>query len=483
MSRRRLLHIVGLALIGAGLAMLPSSIVSLLYREWSDALWIAVAGAVTISVGAAAWRFFRRPGELSTSEAFAAVGLSWLAIGVFSSLPYLLSGAIPGITDAVFEATSGFTTTGASILPDPAALSHGLLFWRSSTQWVGGMGIIVMSIAILPRLGMGAVQLARAEGSGPGPDRLTPRFVDTAKRLWSIYAGLTVLEILLLWAGDMSLFEAVNHSFTTMSTGGFGTDAGSLGAFSAFSQWVVVVFMIAGSTSFALHYRALRSPGSYFKSFEFRLYMAILALASTVMAIGTWGSGTPNDTIRGAVFSTTSIMSTTGYANTDFALWAPALQIGLLGLMFVGGMAGSTSGSVKVWRLDVLYNASWMDVRRLVHPRGVFVTRIGKNPVPDQIVEATQTFFLLYMFAFMTGTFLLAAVTSIAGTEISVSEIASAVATTLGGVGPGLGDLGPAGNFSFLPASGKWILSGVMVLGRLEILPILILFNRELWKR
>jgi len=483
MSRRRLLHIVGAAVAGAGVAMLPSSVVSLIYREWTDAAWIAVAAVVTFVVGGVMWRVFTRPGELSTSEAFAAVGLAWLAIGVFSSLPYLFSGAITGVTDAVFEATSGFTTTGASILPDPGALSHGILFWRSTTQWVGGMGIIVMSITILPKLGMGAVQLARAESSGPGPDRLTPRFADTAKRLWTIYAGLTLAETLLLWAGDMTLFEAINHSFTTMSTGGFGTDAGSLGAFSPFSQWVVVVFMIAGSTSFALHYRALRNPLEYVKSFEFRLYMTILGLASAVMAIGTWGNSGGIDTIRDAVFTSTSIMSTTGYATADFALWAPALQIGLLGLMFVGGMAGSTSGSVKVWRLDVLYNASWMDVRRLVHPRGVFVTRIGKNPVPDQIVEATQTFFLLYMFTFMTGTFLLSIVTSIAGTGVDLPEIASAVATTLGGVGPGLGELGPAGNFAGLPAAGKWVLSAVMVVGRLEILPILILFSRELWKR
>lgn len=482
MSVRHLLHVVGAVVGAVGVAMLSGAVVALLYREWSVARWIAVAAAITVVVGGGLWRYFDRPGELSPREGFAAVGLAWMTICLFGSLPYLLTGSVPGITDAVFESTAGFTTTGSSIIADPGLLPHGIQFWRSLTQWIGGMGIIVLSIAILPLLGMGAVQLAKAESPGPTPDRLTPRFADTAKRLWAVYAVLTVVEALLLWAGDMTLFEGVNHALTTMSTGGFSTNAGSLGAYSAYAQWVVIGFMVLAGSSFALHYKALSDPRAYLRSAEFKLYLTILGVASVVMAFGTWGDSI-HDAVRNAIFTSATLVTTTGYGTVDFAVWAVGLEIAVVGLMFVGGMAGSTSGSVKVYRLDVLYNASRMDVRRLIHPRGVFVTRIGKDPVPDTVVEATQTFFLLYMFAFMTGTFLLATVGSIGTGSLDMIETVSAVATSIGNVGPALGDLGPAGNFVPVPEVGKWILAALMVIGRLEILPILILFNRELWAR
>jgi trk system potassium uptake protein TrkH len=481
-SVRHLLHVVGAVIGASGIAMLSAAAVGIIYREWADVGWIAVAAAITVAVGYGFWRVFDRPGELTTREGFAAVGLSWMSMCLFGALPYVLSGAIPGVTDAVFESTAGFTTTGSSIVADPAVLSHAILFWRSLTQWIGGMGIIVLSVAILPLLGMGAVQLARAESPGPTPDRLTPRFADTAKRLWLVYAALTLIEVGLLWAGEMTLFEAVNHALTTMSTGGFSTNGGSLGAFGPYSQWIVIVFMFLAGASFSLHYKAIREPLAYLRSAEFKLYGSIILVAAAAIGVATWG-GSLEAAARDGLFTSLTLVTTTGYGTVDFGLWGPALQIGIIGLMFVGGMAGSTSGSIKVYRLDVLYNASRMDVRRLIHPRGVFVTRIGKNPVPDTIVEATQTFFLLYMFAFMTGTFLLAIIESLAGAEISVLTTVSAVATTLGNVGPGLDAVGPTENFIPIPAAGKWLLSALMVIGRLEILPILILFNRELWKR
>jgi trk system potassium uptake protein TrkH len=481
-SIRHLLHVVGAVIGAAGIAMLSAAAVAAIYREWAELGWIVASAAVTVAIGFGLWKVFDRPGELTTREGFAAVGLSWMSMCLFGALPYVLSGAIPGITDAVFESTAGFTTTGSSILADPSALSNGILFWRSLTQWIGGMGIIVLSVAILPLLGMGAVQLARAESPGPTPDRLTPRFADTAKRLWLVYAALTLVEVILLWAGEMNLFEAVNHAFTTMSTGGFSTEGGSMGAFGPYSQWIVIVFMFLAGASFSLHYKAIREPLAYLRSAEFKLYGTIVLVAAAAIGVATWG-GSLEGAARDGLFTSLTLVTTTGYGTVDFGLWGPALQIGVIGLMFVGGMAGSTSGSIKVYRLDVLYNASRMDVRRLIHPRGVFVTRIGKNPVPDAVVEATQTFFLLYMFAFMTGTFLLAIIESLAGAEISVLTTVSAVATTLGNVGPGLDAVGPTQNFIPIPALGKWLLSALMVIGRLEILPILILFNRELWKR
>jgi trk system potassium uptake protein TrkH len=481
-SIRHLLHVVGAVIGAAGIAMLSAAAVAAIYREWAELGWIVASAAVTVAIGFGLWKVFDRPGELTTREGFAAVGLSWMSMCLFGALPYVLSGAIPGITDAVFESTAGFTTTGSSILADPSALSNGILFWRSLTQWIGGMGIIVLSVAILPLLGMWAVQLARAESPGPTPDRLTPRFADTAKRLWLVYAALTLVEVILLWAGEMNLFEAVNHAFTTMSTGGFSTEGGSMGAFGPYSQWIVIVFRFLAGAAFSLHYKAIREPLAYLRSAEFKLYGTIVLVAAAAIGVATWG-GSLEGAARDGLFTSLTLVTTTGYGIVDFGLWGPALQIGVIGLMFVGGMAGSTSGSIKVYRLDVLYNASRMDVRRLIHPRGVFVTRIGKNPVPDAVVEATQTFFLLYMFAFMTGTFLLAIIESLAGAEISVLTTVSAVATTLGNVGPGLDAVGPTQNFIPIPALGKWLLSALMVIGRLEILPILILFNRELWKR
>ena len=483
MNPRHLLHVVG-AVVGAiGLSMLAPVAVALIYQEWDQALGILAAAALTSLIGLVLWRVFDRPGELSTREGFAAVGVAWISIAAFSALPYLFTGSITNVVDAIFEGAAGVTTTGASVVPDPALLSHGVLFWRSLTQWIGGMGIIVLSVAILPLLGMGAVQLARAESPGPTPDRLTPRFQETAKRLWYAYLVLTAIEVLFLTIGDMSFFEAVNHSLTTLSTGGFSTNAGSLGAYSSYSQWVVIVFMALAGTSFALHYKVVRRDRkAYLKSTELRVYLGIVLVAAALMLWETWGAGVAN-AIRDALFTSLTIITTTGYGTVDFALWIPALEIMIVGLMFIGGMAGSTSGGIKTDRLHILYEASRMDVRRLIHPRGVFVTRIGRQPVPDLVVETVQTFFLLYMFAFMTGTFLFGIIGSIGDNAIDMVTAVSAVATSLGNVGPGLGEVGPTGNYLGVPAAGKLLLASLMVVGRLEILPILILFNREVWRK
>jgi trk system potassium uptake protein TrkH len=268
-----------------------------------------------------------------------------------------------------------------------------------------------------------------------------------------------------------------------MSTGGFSTNAGSLGAFSAYTQWVVIVFMALAGISFALHYKVVRRDWrAYFRSVELRLYLSIVAFAAVLMAIGTWG-GSVATTVRDALFTALTIVTTTGYVTADFGLWIPALGIMIVGLMFIGGMAGSTSGAIKTNRLHILYEASRTDVRRLIHPRGVFVTRVGRSPVPDVVVETVQTFFLLYMFAFMTGTLLMSIIGFISGTEIDIITTVTAVASSLGNVGPGLGDVGPTGSYLGIPWAGKWLLASLMIVGRLEILPILILFNREVWRK
>jgi trk system potassium uptake protein TrkH len=410
--------------------------------------------------------------------------MAWLVMSAFGTLPYLLSGSIPGIADAFFEATSGFTTTASSILPDPSALPRGVLFWRSTTQWVGGMSIIVLSIAVLPLLGIGGAQLARPESPGPVSERLTPRLKETAKRLWFVYVGLTAVEAILLWLGDMTLFQAVNHAFTTMSTGGFGTESTSITGFSSYTQWVMIGFMFLAGASFALHYRALRRPGEYLRSAEFSLYSFIVFGGVVIIVGGLLGPGVEiASAVRDATFTAVSIITTTGYTTADFGAWRPALQVFVVGLMFFGGMAGSTAGGVKTYRIGILSKAAEVDLRRLVHPRGVFVIRFGKDRLREEIVESVQSFFLFYMFLFMTGTFLLSFLDANASEQLDLITTASAVASSLGNIGPGLGEVGPAGHYAGLPGSGKWLLSGLMIIGRLEIFPVLLLFTRDLWRR
>ena len=463
--------------------MAPAIVTSLIYQEWAAAVGICGAALVTIACGFFGWRVLGRSGVLTTKEGFATVGLAWFFMAFFGTLPYLLTGSITNLTDAFFETASGFTTTGASIIPDPAVLTHGILMWRSSTQWLGGMGVILLSLAILPVLGVGGVQLARAESPGPEPDRLTPRFRETAKRLWYVYALITLAEILLLWVGDMNLFQSINHAFTTMSTGGFSTEASSISGFSDYTQWIIIVFMLIAGASFALHFRALRDPGQYLRNTEFLVYTGIITVAAIIIVGGVWGDTSLYRNVTDAVFTATAIVTTTGFATADFAQWVPALQILIVGLMFVGGMAGSTAGSIKAFRIGVLTRAASADLRRLIYPRGVFITRFDKRPVPDPIVESVQSFFLFFMFMFMTGTFLMGFIGSAFGAETDIVTSVSATASALGNIGPGLGAVGPTSHYLAIAWPAKWLLGFLMIVGRLEVFPVLLLFTRDLWRR
>ncbi len=488
---RRLVFIVGAVVATSGIAMLPSALVSVGYREWDQAAGIGAAALLTVLAGVGSAKFLGARGELTTREGFAAVGLSWFVMSLFGTLPYLLTGSIPNLTNAFFETAAGYTTTGSSVVPDPSALSHGILIWRASTQWLGGMGVIVLSIAILPLIGAGSVELARAESPGPSPDRLTPRFRETAQRLWWVYVGLTLIEAVLLMLGEMTPFQAIAHSLTTMSTGGFGTEADSLDSFGAYTQWVVIAFMFLAGTSFALHFRALRRPGSYARSSEFRVY-ALLTFGAILLILGglidtgverNLGDVTAEETIRAATFTSVTIMTTTGFATSDFGSWVSGLQILVVGLMFLGGMSGSTAGGMKTFRVAVLSKAAIADLRRLVHPRGIFITRVDGHAVQPTVVRHVQAFFLFFMFVFMTATFLLGVVASRSADGLDLVTSASAVASALGNIGPGLGDVGPSSNYSGLPGAAKWLLATVMIVGRLEIFPVLLLFTRDLWRR
>jgi len=297
--------------------------------------------------------------------------------------------------------------------------------------------------------------------------------------LWYVYVGFTALQTILLALGDMNPFQAVAHAMTTMSTGGFGTEASSISGFSPYTQWVIILFMFLAGASFALHFRALRAPIQYVRNVEFRLYAALLLGATTVVTIAIIGSGPFEPYLRDALFTTTSLMTTTGFATADFGSWVPGVQILAVGLMFLGGMAGSTAGGVKTFRIAVLTKAAAADLRRIVHPRGIFVTRFGKETVSDSVMESIQTFFLFYMFLFMSGTVVLGLMSS----DLDLVTSASAVASSLGNIGPGLGAVGPTSNYLAIPDAGKWLLSFLMIAGRLEIFPVVLLFTRNLWRR
>jgi len=475
--------VMGSVLVSLGLVTLPAVIVASISDAPGTAVGIAVAGALTSISGVILRRVCDKPAALSLKEGFATVGLSWFIISLFGALPYLTTGAIPSLTGAVFESTSGFTTTGFSVVLAPEDLPKGILLWRALTQWLGGMGVIVLGVIVLPFLGTGGIQLAQAESSGHSVDRLAPRFQETARRLLAVYLAITTLEVVLLWRGDMSGFEAILHSFATVATGGFGSESTSLAGFSAYSQWVVTFFMFASGISFALHFRALSKPGEYSRSSEFKLYATILLVAAVIVIGGLWRDYPPAEAVRLGVFNTVSVATGTGFTSTDIGLWRPALQIMLIGLMFLGGMAGSTSGAIKTFRIGVLAKAAFADVRRVVRSRGVFITRFGGRTIPPDVVEAVQSFFLFYMLIFMTATFLLAFIDANMSEGLDLVTATSAVASSMGNVGAGLGQVGPSGSFEQIPDLGKWLLSGLMIIGRLEIFPVLVLFTKDLWRK
>ncbi len=486
-SGRKLLntvgYVLGAVLIFVAVAMLVAAGVSFAHNERDTGIWIVVSAVITGACGLLMRVTTHKPEALTLKEGFATVGFAWGVFSLFGALPYLLTSSLPSITNAVFESTSGFTTTGASTILDPSVIPAGILFWRGLSQWLGGLGVIVLGVIVLPLLGAGGLHLFQAESSGHAIDRLAPRFQQTALRLLGVYGIITVFLIVLLTVGDMSLFQAIVHGFATVSSGGSGTEIDSVTSFNSYTQWVITVFMFLAGVSFALHYRAMSRPSLYMKNSEFRLYGTIVVIACVIVVGGLWADHSPADALRLGVFNSISILTGTGYFNDDFGVWRPALQIMLFGLLFPGGMVGSTTGGIKTFRIAVLTKAAFADVRRVIRPRAVFVTKIGGDTIPSGTVEAVQSFFLFYMFIFMTGTFLLTFIDANMTEGIDLITAASAVASALGNAGAGLGQVGPSGSFDAIPDPGKWLLAGLMILGRLEIFPVLVLFTKDLWRR
>ncbi|BBM68920.1 TrkH family potassium uptake protein [Rhodothermus marinus] len=481
------------ALLGfLAVALLLPAGIALLYEEaaWKPFVLAALLAGV---VGGGLWILGgRRPHEPGIREGFAIVALAWLVLSLFGALPFVL-GDVLSYTDAFFETMSGFTTTGATILggertPEIEALPRAYLFWRSLAHWLGGMGIIVLTLAILPILGVGGMQLFKAEVPGPTADKLTPRVRETARRLWLIYVGITALEVLLLLPA-MDWFDAVNHAFATMATGGFSTKNGSVGQFgSAYVEWVITVFMLLAGANFALHYRLLHGQWRpVWQDTELRVYLSIVAVATVLITLGIWAPlhaeedyqtyAELADALRHGAFQAVSIITTTGFGTADYEQWSP-LAVGVLFLLFfVGGMAGSTGGGIKVVRHVLLFKNSFRELKQLVHPRAIVPVRLNGRMVSDEILRNVLSFFVLYFGLLGMGTLALSAM------EVDLLSAFGAVLSCLGNIGPAFGTMGPAENYAHLPALAKWILALLMMIGRLEIFTVLILLTRTFWRR
>ena len=485
MIRRQSFYIVGVLLIILGISMLFSVGCSLIYGD-GDLIPLLQSIAVTITSGLILVIFFKSKDkkDLSTHDGFAVVTLGWIAIVIFSAFPFYFSGTLD-YTNSFFEAMSGLTTTGATVLGHSSTLliedvPHGILFWRSFTQFIGGMGIIVFSIAILPMLGMGGVQLFRAEVAGPVADKITPRVKQTAKLLWGIYVGFVLILCLILKIEGMSWFDAICHSFTTIATSGFSTKNISIAAYGGLIQWTIIIFMFLAATNFSLHYYFIaKGKFEYYKDHEFRVYFGLCIIFSILFFINIVGTNkyqTDLLSFRHSVFAAVSILTTTGFSTENFNEWPEMSKMLLFFLFFIGGSSGSTTGGMKIIRSILVVKYLFYEVRKLLHPKGVFNITIGENTIDDNVVRATLGFYLFYILIFVfTAIFL-----SFTGLDVETALTASASA--IGNIGPGLGSIGPTDNWAHLTDLAKWLTSFCMLLGRLEIFTVVVLFSRNFWK-
>lgn len=474
-------NIIGILLLINGLLMLTAVPFGIYHEEGS---WkgILVASLVNSVIG---FIFYyntkdNENKELKRRDGYLIVILSWIAMSLFGMLPYIFTDQISNVPDAFFETVSGYTTTGASILNDIEILDHGILYWRSLTQWIGGMGIIVLAVAILPFLGIGGMQLFVAEAPGVSVDKLQPRIKETAMRLWQIYISFTVVLFFILWAEGMNSFEAVNHAMTTFATGGFSTKNASIGYFeSPLIQYTIILFMFISATNFTLTYFAIKLDfKKVFQNEEFRIYSSFIIFLTAIVFITLYliDSSYAEETFRSALFSVVSIITTTGFTTVDFTGWTEFITILFFILMFFGASAGSTSGGIKIVRHVVLLKNSYIELKKQLHQQGVFILRFNNSKVPQSVVTNILAFMMLYVVIFSIGSVIM----TLMGVDF-ITAIGS-VAATLGNIGPGIGDVGPASNFSSIPDAGKYFLSLLMLIGRLELLTFLLILTPAFWK-
>ncbi|MGM0507269.1 MAG: TrkH family potassium uptake protein [Bacteroidota bacterium] len=484
------LGILGGFMVALAIAMLLPILIALLYGEttWVNFLQSSV---LCLMAGGILFYFFRPRDELRMREAFLIVSLTWLVGSLVGALPFWLSGTLINYTDAVFEIMSGFSTTGSSILggtthegvvnPAIESIDRSLLFWRSLTHWIGGMGIILLTLALLPLLGIGGMQLFKAEYSGSTADKVTPRIQETAKLLWTVYVGLTCAQYLLLWIHpSMDWFDAINHAFSTLATGGFSTKNASIGAFdSIYIESVIILFMFLAGINFALHFRLFTGRTSaVFQNSELRFYTVLTLLFVAGVTLSLWLANplTLGQALRSGSFQVVSILTTTGFGTDDYTLW-PHLSFALLFvLFFTGGCAGSTSGGIKMLRISIILKNIQREFRQTLHPHAVLPIRLGQRIVSPSVLRTILSFLMLYLLLFLTGFVLLA------GLGYDPHSAMSASIASIGNIGPGWGDFGPSESYAHIPLIGKWVLIVLMMIGRLEIITVLILFTPWFWK-
>lgn len=479
MNIRLIAHTSGYILwVEAGFMLLPLA-VSLLY---GDGCWLSflLCAAICAAVGTVLHLIKAKRTALQNRDGYATVAVAWVLLSLFGALPYVVTGAIPHYIDAVFETASGLTTTGASILTQIEGLPESVLFWRAQTQWMGGMGVLVLFLALMPHLGGGAVFLMNAESPGPIKSRLVPRLSDTAKILYTIYLGLTVAEALALRIAGMPWFDAITHAFTTLSTGGFSIKNASIAAYNSPTiEWIIIVFTVLASINFSLMFLAFRKQlRTVLRSEELRAFLLLVVLAVAAICANLMRQmGLPfSDAVRDAAFQVTTIASTTGYATRDFALWPTFSQAILVLLMLIGGCAGSTAGGTKVSRILLQLKSLKRELNRIVHPNRVSVITMDGQTVAEQAVSSALVFQVAYLLVLIIG----ALVVALDG--MGVTESLSASLACVSNIGPALGELGPTSNFAGLNYFTKAVLSLEMLMGRLELMPLLVLLNPATWR-
>ncbi len=463
------------------IALMFPALMTIYYQEQNtkETFFILIAVMVTISLLALQWTKKSKNTKLSMRDSFLVVTLTWVVASLFGACPYYFSNAIPSYTDAFFDTMSGFTTTGATILSNIEALPHSLLFWRAQTHWLGGMGIVVLAVAVLPLLGIGGLQLIAAEAPGPTVDRLTPRITSTAKILWMMYIGYTCIETVLLICCGMSWFDAVTHSFATIATGGFSPKNASVGFYnSATIDMIITIFMVLSGISFALQYKILTGQFQEArKNDEYKVYLAIFFTATLIMTYNLQPYyKTYAEAFRYASFQVASILTTTGFATADYEQWPHLSQAIILLLMFFGGCAGSTSGGIKIIRIITVIKQAFNEMKYLLHPRGLFLLTVNDKPIKKDVVYAISGFVSMYITLVLFTTLI------VATHNHDITTAFTTALTTIGNIGPGFNSVGPTKNFAFYPAYIKWYLSFIMMVGRLEIYSVLVIFMPIFWQ-
>lgn len=479
MNYKIVIKVLGILLLLEAIMMLPSFIISLYYGR-EDVYGFIITILLCCSIGFIFSKIKCSNEQIKTREGFTITALGWIIISLFGSFPFVLSGYIPSLTDAFFETVSGFTTTGATLLSDIEILPKGLLFWRSFTHWIGGMGILVFTIAIIPRFGIGGIQIFRAESPGPVVNKISPKIKDTAKILYKTYIVITCIEIVLLILAGMSLYDSIVHTFGTVGTGGFSVKNKSIGAYPQSSIHIIIaVFMALSGENFSLFYALYKKKWkTVFKDQELRLYIFIILLSTIFITINIIPIYKNNIflALRDSFFQVSSIITTTGYSNTDFNLWPTFSKGILLMLMFIGGCAGSTAGGIKVIRILAVFKFLKREIIKIFHPKAVIPIRIGEKSIPDNVTDNITSFFIIYILTFTAGTLLILL------NGVDFETAISSVACTLGNVGPGFNLVGPYANFGFFSDLSKNVFSVLMLMGRLELFTFLALFSKNNWK-